>query len=95
MIIVSSFFTGVDRKPFIQQHFEFLNEKVSQNLIIAAGRKSGGEGGCILWNLDSKEEVARHMLEEPLAKNGALTYEMIQFDTDFCSDEFKKLIDLR
>lgn len=89
MIIVSSLFTEVDRKPYIQSHFDFLKEKTAKNLIMAAGRKRGGEGGLMLWNSDDPEFVRQQMQEEPLYANGALTFELIDFDTDFVSEAFR------
>ena len=89
MIIVSSLFTDKERKPYIPLHFEFLRQKTAENLIFAAGRKRSGEGGIMLWNSDDPEFVRQQMENEPLFANGALTYEIVDFDTDFVSEAFR------
>ena len=63
-----------------EDHIKFLDKFYKQNKFLVSGRKYDGNGGVILVNSDSIDEVEGIMNQDPFIINKVAKYEIIGFN---------------
>lgn len=64
-------------------HVDFLVKLHEKNVVINAGKKSDGEGGVIILNVQGEEEAKQIMQTDPYYQAGFSAYEYIVFHERF------------
>lgn len=77
---------------FLNDHIEFLNEQYELKNFLASGRKIPRNGGIILSNIDSRNELENILEKDPFKKNELAEYELIEFIPSKTSNELKFLM---
>lgn len=75
----------------LEQHRAFLDKYYGKKLFIASGPKEPRNGGIILSRGD-KETVKKILQEDPFYQNQIADYQIIQFEPNKYSDEFKMIM---
>ncbi len=74
------------------KHVEFLDQFYNTGKFITSGRKYTQDGGIIIVNSDSIDEVKMIMEQDPFYTEGVAKYEFLGFNpTKYC-DELKNKI---
>jgi len=68
---------SADEQKWMQQHGDFLNERLAQGLIVAHGPVIDEKGGygVSLYQIPDEQEIAAITAEDPIVKNGVGHYE--------------------
>jgi uncharacterized protein YciI len=61
-------------------HIEFLDKFYKNNKIIISGRKYSDDGGVIVINSNTNDEVDKIMKQDPFIRNNIASYELIGFN---------------
>lgn len=64
---------------YLAPHIGYLNKYYEEGNFICSGRKNPRDGGVILCNAKSKEEVDEIIKKDPFYKNGIATYDITEF----------------
>ncbi|CAI1591523.1 YciI family protein [Serratia plymuthica] len=68
---------SADEQKWMQQHGDFLNELLAQDLIVAHGPVIDEKGGygVSLYQIADEQDIAAITAEDPIVKNGVGHYE--------------------
>lgn len=80
-------------EEFIEEHIKFLNKYYLSNKFIFSGRKVPRNGGIILANHLTLEEVNQIIKEDPFYQNQIADYEIIEFTPTKYDDNFRTFIE--
>ena len=64
---------------YLSAHRIFLDQYYAAGTFIASGAKVPREGGIILAQASSKEEISRIITEDPFHQHGLANYRIIEF----------------
>ena len=82
MYIVMIDYTDVDRvDALMREHVRFLEECFRADVFLAAGRRNPRTGGVILARSPSREDLDEILRHDPFVREGAATYEIVEFRT--------------
>ena len=77
----------------MKAHVAFLKTCYQAKTFIASGRQVPRTGGIILARAPSKEALAEIMEHDPFVREGAATYQIIEFKTSQFDPGFKPFVD--
>ena len=70
---------AVDR--LMGEHVRFLEECFRAEVFLAAGRRNPRTGGVILALAPGREDLEEIMAHDPIVREGAATFEIVEFRT--------------
>ena len=76
---------------FLSEHREFLDVYYKKGIFIASGRNVTGDGGVILANNSTKEEIEKILKEDPFSRERISIYEVIEFSPNRVAEGLEKL----
>lgn len=65
----------------MEEHVAFLRRGYQAGVFLASGRQVPRRGGVILAVAPTKDELAARMQSDPFVREGAATFEIIEFRT--------------
>ncbi len=63
----------------LDEHLAYLDRQYAAGKLIASGRRVPRTGGVILANAASEAELAATLAEDPFAREGVASYEIVEF----------------
>ena len=63
----------------LEAHVRYLDENYARGLFLASGRREPRTGGVILARAESRSILEAALAEDPFAREGAASYEIIEF----------------
>lgn len=79
----------------MDEHVRFLDEQYDAGLFLVSGRRVPRSGGVILTRQTERAALEAVLAQDPFAKNGAATYELIEFTPSKCVPEMSFLREAR
>jgi uncharacterized protein YciI len=76
----------------LDAHRAWLKELYAQGITICSGPQIPRNGGFILMNGTSKDDVLRLMKNDPYVIHGMAQYAVIEFEVKSCAPGFRDLI---
>jgi len=94
MFIILLTYTCTNNKidEYLVDHRSYLDRYYSQNKFICSGAQQPRNGGVILCNGVSKEEVESIILEDPFNIHALATYQIIEFTPSKFAPAFESFI---
>ena len=68
-----------DDESLLREHHDFMDEQYRQGALVASGPRAARAGGVIVARGVDVAQVERLLSEEPLARAGIATYDVIPF----------------
>lgn len=81
----------IDR--LMSEHVTFLEECFRAGVFLAAGRRVPREGGVILAVAPTREDLDEIMSHDPFVREGAATYEIVEFRASLHHEALKPFAD--
>ncbi|WP_047154048.1 YciI family protein [Aneurinibacillus tyrosinisolvens] len=79
-IVLLKYLKPLDQvETFINEHREFLGKYYKESKFLASGPQVPREGGVIIVNADSREEVQMIIEEDPFKREEIAHYNIIEF----------------
>lgn len=94
MIVLQSTYTGTDDAvaTLRSAHLEWLEQLVTDGLVIAAGRLEDGSGAAILGAGTDAAQLLREFEQDPYVTGGVATYaEVLTFPAAMAGDAVKAM----
>lgn len=92
-IVLTTYAKPIDEiEKFLLAHSAHLDKYYKNKKIIFSGRKNPRNGGIILFNVKSKEEVLEIIEKDPFKQNGCADYEITEFIPTKYDEDFEKFI---
>lgn len=66
-------------EALLPEHVAFLDRHYADGTFLVSGRKVPRTGGVILARGESEESLRRILAEDPFSREGAATYDVVQF----------------
>lgn len=76
---------------YLPDHVEYLKCQYEKRNFLASGRKVPRDGGVILSNLATKEELMKVINQDPFKINNIALYEITEFVPSMTSEELSFL----
>jgi uncharacterized protein YciI len=61
-------------------HLEWIRKRSADGTLLFTGRRTAPEGGMMIAQADSHEDMLEILKGDPYATSGAATHELIEFD---------------
>jgi len=92
-LILLKYTSGLDPiERHLDEHRLFLDKYYSLNKFICSGAQDPRNGGVILCNAVSRDEVSQIIAEEPFYINNAADYEIIAFNPTKFAQGFEAFV---
>lgn len=86
-LIYKARLTEIDRQ--MPEHMKFLKKYYASGNFVVSGRKIPRDGGIIIANGDSRDEIESIVREDPFVSQGLAEFRIIEFRVSQRADEFK------
>jgi uncharacterized protein YciI len=92
-LIILKYTQGLEKvDAHVAAHRVYLDKYYALDKFICSGAQNPREGGVILCNADSKEEVKQITEEDPFCINQVAEYDIIEFTPSKYATEFRPFI---
>jgi uncharacterized protein YciI len=76
----------------VTRHEDFLKAGIDEGWILFCGPKvlTTGRGGLVILKANSREEIEKHFLKDPLQESGIVTFRFTEFNIFKCQSMLKE-----
>lgn len=77
---------------YLDEHISYLKKEYKNKNFILSGKKNPRNGGVILSNLKTKNEIESVLAKDPFCQNNIAKYDIIEFIPTMASEELQSLL---
>jgi len=89
-VVLLKYIKGLEEiDSYLPAHRDYLAEQYNNGNFIISGRKIPRNGGLILANLSSRDELEKIIEKDPFRINNVADYEFIEFEPTMSCEELE------
>lgn len=77
----------------LEAHVHYLDDQYGRGVFLASGRREPRTGGVIIARAESRSVLEAILAEDPFAREGAASYEVIEFIPGKVAPQLAALLD--